>query len=313
MALISVVVPVYCNSDSLDALKSRLDAMTRKLPEDRFEYVLVDDGSIDDSFLKLEALSRSDPKLRVLKLSRNFGSNAAMLAGLTYARGDCAVVISADLQDPPELIPELVARWKEGFRVVLAARKRRDDTLITRFFAGIFNRLFRRLVFKDFPSKGFDFMLVDNRVREILTRLEERNSYLFGQVLWCGFKRTVIYYDRAARQQGQSRSQWTFVKKIKYFIDAFTAFSYVPIRLISALGFLMASAGLIYAAVLVFLRLYTQRVFPPGWVLLTVLFLTVSGVQLIFMGILGEYLWRVLDDSRKRPLYLVETEIGSTQ
>lgn len=310
MALISVIVPVYCNSKSLDLLKSRLDAMAQKLPGDRFEYILVDDGSSDDSFLLLQRLSQADPGLRVLKLSRNFGSNAAMLAGLTHAQGDCAVVISADLQDPPELIPELVGHWKNGFRVVLAARKKRDDALMTRLFAGIFNRLFRRLAFSDFPARGFDFMLIDNQVREIIVHMQERNSYLFGQVLWCGFKRTVIYYDRVARAQGQGKSKWTFVKKIKYFIDAFTAFSYVPIRLISTLGFLMAAAGLLYAMVLVGLRLWSQYEIPPGWAMLTVLFLTISGMQLIFMGILGEYLWRVLDDSRKRPLFLVESTVN---
>ncbi len=304
MKTLSIVVPVYCNSGSLQALKVEFDKVAAALSEYVCEFVFVDDGSPDDSYLVLKELA-ADPRVRVVKLSRNFGSNAAIHAGLTHAKGDAVAIISADLQDPPEMIPDLVRSWEKGFSVVLAARNNREDGLLTRFFSNIFNQLFRKFVFRDFPRGGFDFLLIDKKVVTILVDLAEKNSYIFGQVLWVGFKRTVLYYNRRQRHSG--RSHWTFLKKIKYFIDAFTAFSYLPIRLMSALGFIMATLGILYAGTVVILSRVFYYKIPTGWASLVIIILTVSGTQLILMGVLGEYLWRVLDESRRRPLYVVES------
>jgi len=307
MARVSVVVPVYFNAETLTALMERLASVSASIPEDDFEFWFVDDGSGDHSYEILVQLAKMDHRVHVIRLSRNFGSNAAILAGLSYAKGDCAVVISADLQDPPELIPQLLSSWHQGNQVVLAARQTREDPVLSRFFSSIFNRLFRRLVFHDFPANGFDFMLVDRRVVDILVRLSEKNSYIFGQTFWVGFKRHVIYYDRVKREKGRSR--WTIAKRIKYFVDAFTAFSYLPLRAASSLGILTAGLGFLYALFIIGMRV-TQNIPVPGWASLTVVVLITSGVQLLLIGVLGEYLWRVLDESRRRPPFIVESVVS---
>jgi polyisoprenyl-phosphate glycosyltransferase len=306
-ALVSVVIPVYFNAPSLSELVRRLGAMAESLRPHAFEFVFVDDGSGDSSFDVLAELARSDRRVRVLRLSRNFGSNAALLAGITYARGDCVVMLAADLQDPPELIPKMVWAWESGAEVVLAARRRRADPWLTRVFAAGFNQLFRRLVFRDWPAGGCDFMLVSGRVAGILAHLAERNSYIFGQAMWVGFKRHIIYYERGEREFGRSR--WTKLKKIKYFIDAFTAFSYLPVRMASLLGFALAAGAFIYAAAVIIARLL-NLIQEPGFSALMVVVLLTGGVQLIVIGLIGEYLWRVLEESRQRPAFLIEETVN---
>lgn len=307
MALISIVVPVYWNAETLPLLKQKFEAIAYQFPQDDFEFVFTDDGSGDHSFAVLSDLAHGDKRVRVLRLSRNFGSNPAILAGLTHCTGDCAVVISADLQDPPERIPEMIDHWKDGKEVVLAARRQRDDPFPSSLFATIFNQLFKRFVFPDFPEKGFDFMLIDRAVIDIVVGLQEKNSYIFGQVMWVGFNREVIYYDRTAREQGQSR--WTFTKKVKYFIDAFSAFTYLPLRLATAVGFIMGGLGFLYTLVVIGLNLLSS-VPIQGWSSLIVVVLVASGTQLILIGILGEYLWRVLDETRKRPAFIVHKTVN---
>jgi glycosyltransferase involved in cell wall biosynthesis len=306
--LVSVVVPVYFNASTLTELVARLEAVSDRLGPHELELVFVDDGSGDDSFAVLRELAARDDRIRALRLSRNFGSNAAILAGLTHAHGDAVVVLAADLQDPPELVPELVAAWDDGAEVVLAARRGRDDPFVSRVLSSAFNRLFRRLVFRDFPRGGFDFLLISRRVASVLVAMGERNSYIFGQVMWVGYERRVIEYDRAARSEGRSR--WTLGKKAKYFVDAFTAFSYVPIRAASLLGFVLALAGFGYAALVVVLRLTGVISGAPGFTTLTVLILLAAGIQLIVTGLLGEYLWRVLEETRRRPAFLVESSVN---
>lgn len=217
------------------------------------------------------------------------------------------MVLAADLQDPPEFIPQLIASWREGNQVVLAARRTRDDPFLSKLLATTFNRLFRRLVFQDFPSDGFDFMLIDRRVVDLLVALAEKNSYIFGQTMWVGFRRQVVYYDRGQRQHGHSR--WTVAKKVKYFIDAFTAFSYLPLRAASLLGLLLGLLGFLYALLVIGLRLL-KGIQVAGWASLVVVVLVTSGVQLVLTGVLGEYLWRVLDETRRRPPFIVEATLG---
>jgi dolichol-phosphate mannosyltransferase len=307
--LVSVVVPVYGNADDLRALHVRLSAAVAAAGDIESEFVFVDDGSADGSFAVLAALSAEDSRVRVLGLSRNFGSNAALLAGLAQSRGDAVMTLAADLQDPPELISPLVAAWREGAQVVLAVRRKRDDPLPSRLLAGLFNRLFRALVFPHFPKGGFDLVLLDRAVVDTILAMPEKNSYLFGQVLWVGFRRATVDYDRAARRSG--RSAWTLWRKVKYFIDAFTAFSYLPVRAASLLGLLLAGLGFAYAAVVVVLRLRGDIGEPRGFSALLVVILVTAGVQLIVAGLTGEYLWRVLEEVRPRPPYVVARRLNA--
>ena len=304
---VSVVVPVYFNAETLPALIERLRTVADRVPNCQLEMVFVDDGSRDRSFAVLCEEAARDDRIRAIRLSRNFGSNVAILAGLAHADGDVVVVISADLQDPPEMIPEMVAAWREGVDVVLAARQSREDPWLSRTLANSFNILFRKLAFRDFPPGGFDFMLISRRVSKLLVEMEEKNSYIFGQVMWVGFERTVLYYTRSARAAGRSR--WTVMRKVKYFIDAFSAFSYLPIRIASVLGFLLAITGLVYAAVILALILLGGG-FDMGHAAIVVTVLVGSGAQLVILGMIGEYLWRVLEESRHRPLYIVDTTVN---
>ncbi len=305
MALISIVIPVYYNAESLPALADRLAALAASQPEHRFEFIYVDDGSGDNSYEVLRGLAGQDERVRVVKLARNFGSNTAILAGMTYAQGDCVAFIAADLQDPPETLVEMIDLWESGTKVVLAARRdRRGDPWATRLFASLFNWLFKKLVFEGFSPQGIGFFLVDRQVVDVLIRCNEKNAHLIGLILWSGYHYEIVEYDRAERAHGRSR--WTFRKKFKYFIDAFAAFSYLPLRLASALGLLLAGAGGLYAIVVIAVRLLNQ-VPVPGWTALMVVVLLTSGAQLLILGILGEYLWRSFDAARARPLFVVET------
>lgn len=304
MALISIVVPVYYNAASLPALAERLAALADDRPAHRFEFIYVDDGSGDDSFAVLEQLAAQESRMRVVKLVRNFGSNTAILAGMTYAQGDCVGFIAADLQDPPETLAELIAQWEAGSKVVLAVRRdRHGDPWTTRLAANIFNWLFKKLVFDGLSPQGVGFFLVDRQVADVLIRCEEKNAHLIGLILWSGFKCATVLYDRIEREHGKSR--WTFRKKMKHFIDAFAAFSYLPLRLASGLGLFLAAAGGCYAIFLIAMRLI-EEITVSGWTELMVLVLIVSGAQLLILGIIGEYLWRNLDATRHRPLFIVD-------
>jgi glycosyltransferase involved in cell wall biosynthesis len=307
LKLVSVVVPVYFNEASLPDLLRRLQAVAESLKPIEMEFVFVDDGSGDTSFRVLVGLSVTDNRLKVLRLSRNFGSNAAILAGLTYATGDAVAVIAADLQDPPELIPKMVHAWQEGAEVVLGARSTRADPWLSKGLASIFNRLFKQVVFRDWPKDGCDFILVSRRVASTLARMAEKNSYIFGQAMWLGFTRQTLFYERSEREHGRSR--WTTLKKVKYFIDAFTAFSYLPVRLASLLGFVLAFAGFSYAAIVAILRL-ANIIQEPGFAGLVVAVFVTSGVQLVVLGLIGEYLWRVLEETRQRPAFVVAEAIN---
>jgi dolichol-phosphate mannosyltransferase len=304
MALVSVVVPVYHNAASLPMLLARLQELARANPEE-FEFVFVDDGSGDDSFGVLQELSRDEPQMRVLRLSRNFGSSAAILAGLDHAVGDVVAVIAADLQDPPEMIADMVEHWRQGRKVVLAARHSRGDSWTTRFMAAIYYRLFRRFALERMPPGGFDCFLVDRRVADLLRSIPENNVYLMGLLLWLGFDPIVLPYHRAARAPEHGRSRWTFARKVKYLIDGFVGFSYLPMRAAWLAGLLLGLVGLLGLAIVLGRRLFLDRPIPE-WGAVTLVILVVSGVQLLMTGILGEYLWRNLEETRRRPRYIVE-------
>ncbi len=312
MALVSIVVPVYHNAASLPELLSRFQGLAGRSRGDRFEFVFVDDGSRDHSFTVLQSLQQTDERVRVIKLSRNFGSNAALLAGLDQARGDVVAAIAADLQDPPELIDEMLAQWRQGHKVVLAARRSRGDPLLTRLLASTFYLLFRRFAIPSMPRQGFDFFLIDRQVCDLIKGIQESNAYLMGMILWVGFEPAILYYHRREREQRFGKSMWSLTKKLKYFIDAFVAFSYVPVRAASLLGIGLSILGLLYALALLILRLFSG-IPVVGWVSLMAVLLVVSGVQLLMTGILGEYLWRNLDETRRRPRFVIDRVIEKAE
>ncbi len=305
MSKVSIVVPVYYNAPSLHALAERLAALAEAHPEHEFEFVYVDDGSGDNSFAVLKEIAIADARVRVVKLARNFGSNVAILAGISHAIGDCVGFVAADLQDPPEAYHEMLKHWEAGSKIVFAVRADRvGDPWATRLFAGVFNWLFKTLVFPGFSPQGVGFFLVDRQVADLLLQCKEKNAHLIGLLFWLGYAYDVVEYERAQRDHGRSR--WTLGKKFKYFIDAFVAFSYLPLRAASALGLLLAGLGGLYAIIVTAIRIFDQ-VPVPGWTALMVVVLLTSGTQLLILGVLGEYLWRNFDATRSRPLFVVDT------
>jgi polyisoprenyl-phosphate glycosyltransferase len=299
--LVTVVVPVYFNAESLPRLAGRLRAIADGADWD-MEVVFVDDGSSDASWDRIGEIARGWPRARGVRLTRNFGSQIAITAGLAEAKGDAAAVLSADLQEPPELLPDMVAAWRRGATSVLAVRRSRPEGLATRAAAGFYYRTLRRLAFSDMPPGGFDCFLIGRPAIDFLVQSREIHTSLPGLLLWGGFATALVTYDRAAREEGESR--WTVAKKIKYFIDAVVSFSYAPLRWMSVTGAGLALAAFAYAVFLVIYKLLHGQPIE-GWTSLMVALAFFSGVQLLSLGILGEYLWRTLDAARARRGYLV--------
>jgi dolichol-phosphate mannosyltransferase len=303
MTTLSIIIPVYFNAPNLPLTYEKLkqDVLTTKLFN--YELIFVDDGSGDDSWSVLQQLKKNDSHVKLLKLSRNFGSHAAILAGLTVATGQAVTVISADLQDPPVIITQMFAKWQEGNKVVLAVRQDRHEPPLQKFLSNTYYSLMRRFALANMPPKGFDCFLIDQKVAHLLTQIEEKNSTIMGQILWCGFSPAQIFYTRQTRLIGKSR--WTLAKKIKLFIDSFIAFSYFPLRLMSVLGIFIAFASFIYGIFILINRLFFY-IPIQGYTTLAVLILFLSGIQMIMLGIIGEYLWRNFDASRRRPPFIIE-------
>jgi len=304
MALISITIPSYNEEENLPVLYERLKHVSEAL-EHTFEFIFVDDGSSDGSFQFLEDLARKDSRVKVIKFSRNFGSHAACLAGLAKATGDACTFLSADLQDPPEMIATLISEWAKGYEVVFGIREWGKES--SRLFQKIYYKAVRRFALRNMPETGTDVFLIDRKVVDTVVSIREKNTSIFGLILWSGFKQTIVQYRKGMRQKGISK--WTLGKKIKLFIDTFVSFSYIPLRLISVVGIMLAFMGFLYAFFIVFNRLFFS-VPVEGWASLMVVLLVVSGTQLVFLGVLGEYLWRNFDETRKRPVFIIDRMIG---
>jgi polyisoprenyl-phosphate glycosyltransferase len=301
-ALFSIVIPVYDNEASLAELHARLIEVAGRHPEVPYEIVFVDDGSEDGSFARLEAIAASDPHVRAVQLSRNFGSHNACLAGLSVARGECAAIIGADLQDPPDLPWRMLEQWSPATPVVVASRHTRDDDGSRVLFATLYYEIMRRLAFPRLPRGGFDCFLIDRCVIDHLAAFSESNASISGMVMWTGFAFTEVTYDRLARPFGRSR--WTFGKRVKLLIDSVVGFSYAPIRVMSAIGMSLGIMGFLYAGWIAFRKL-TAGIEVTGWSSLMAALMVLSGVQLIALGVLGEYVWRALDAARQRPNFII--------
>ena len=300
---VSVVVPVFNNAETLSELVSRL--LVAKLPSSvapTLEICLVDDGSTDDSWTVMRALRAQFPDaVTVVRLSRNFGQVGALLAGYRLVRGDAIMTISADLQDDAALLTELTDRWVAGADVVIANRAAREDSfrslLISRIAYGVARRGYPKM-----PAGGFDCFLLSRRAMDVLNELPGNHRFLQGDVLWLGLPTVFVPYTRQKRPAG--KSGWTLSKRTKYFVDLMIDATFLPIKFMSRIGILVAIAGLLYAVVIVVLRLLGETPIP-GWAPLMITGLLVGGVIMVMLGIIGEYVWRMNDEIRGRPPYLI--------
>jgi dolichol-phosphate mannosyltransferase len=303
----SVVAPVFNEEETLPHFYERIRAVMEGLSEP-FELLLVNDGSRDSSFQMMKELHERDPRVRVIDFSRNFGHQIAISAGLDYAQGQAIVIVDSDLQDPPEVIPRLVERWKNGAEVVYAQRARRaGETKFKLVTATLFYRLIRSITSVNIPRDVGDFRLMDRRVVDALVSMREHHRFMRGLSAWVGFRQEAVLYDRQERFAGQTK--YPLMKMIHFSLDAITSFSHLPLQLATTFGFILASISLIGIIVAAFLRLFVGAIVGQASTLILVLFL--GGVQLIFLGVIGEYLGRIYDEVRARPLYIVHHVLGA--
>jgi glycosyltransferase involved in cell wall biosynthesis len=305
MPKLSIIIPCYYNEENLPVTWPRLVANESLFPEEvEFEYIFVDDGSKDNTLNELVKIHKENPdKVKVIKLAGNVGSYNAIVAGMEYATGDCNAIIAADLQDPPELMVEMYAHWKNGFKLVIGNRKDREESFMQKFFSNTFHGIMKKIALKNIPDGGFDFVFFDKQVCEQIVKMKEGNSNVFYLMTWMGYAYVNIPYVRKEREIGKSR--WTLQKKIKLLIDSLLAFSYFPIRAISVLGLLLGGIAFSYG-IYVLVSKFLGEIDVQGWTALMLVLLFVSSFQMIALGIIGEYVWRGLDASRKRPLYVVD-------
>jgi len=302
---VSLVIPVYYNEENLRPLYADLkEKFISKINYD-YEIVMVNDGSKDKSYEVMKELASEDKNIKIISLSRNFGSHAAILCGISHCTGDCAVIKAADLQEPTELLLEMVKSWEKGNNVVLAVREGRDESRKQTFFANFYYKLVQKTALPEMPDRGFDVYLIDRKVITVLKNLDERNSALTGQILWSGFRTGKVYYHRLAREIGESK--WTLKKKIRLVMDTLFSFTSLPITVVLYAGGISMLIAVIWAIVVGISKLVGD-INVSGWTTLFIFNLFSFGVTMMTLGILGEYLWRTFDASRNRPPYIIEEE-----
>jgi len=299
LTLLSVVAPVYNEEATVHEFYSRVCSALEGL---RFELVLIDDGSTDGSTARLEQLAASDPRVRVVFLSRNFGHQTALTAGLDHACGDAVVMLDADLQDPPELIPRMLDHWRTGCDVVYAVREQREgESRFKLATARWFYKLFDKLAHVELQHNSGDFRLLDRRALNALLSMRERNRFLRGMTVWVGYTQAAVPYRRDPRYAGKTK--YTLSKMMKFSLDAISSFSHRPLQLATLLGFLISTLAFVAIPVVIILRLAGS--YLPGFSAITITVLLLGGIQLITIGIIGEYVGRIYDEVKGRPLYLV--------
>jgi dolichol-phosphate mannosyltransferase len=299
---ISFVVAVYHNEGAISKTHEKIRSVfSNELADHEYEIVFVDDGSKDGSLREVLSLREQDPRVKVITFTRNFGQMAAMLAGFKEATGDAVINISADLQDPVELIPQMIEKWQGGAEIVICYRTDRSDTL----FAKLFSRLaygVLRISLPQIPPGGFDFVLMDRKVMDEFNSIDVRHRFFQGDLLWTGYRTSFIPYVRLKRTIG--KSQYNFGKKLKNFLDAVLDASYLPIRFISLIGVITSALGVLYSATIVFSWLRGETPFA-GWAPIMIAILLVGGLIMVMLGVIGEYVWRINEEVRKRPNYVV--------
>lgn len=304
--LVSIITPAYNEAKNLPEFYQQLKQMADE-HQLNWQWLIIDDHSDDDTFQVISKMQKSDSRIKGIRFSRNFGSHTAIACGLEHATGQCAIVMAADLQDPPGAIPIVLNKWMEGFHIVWAARAKREGENITNIaFSRMFFFMMRYIVgIKEMPATGADFFLLDRRVIKSFTLFDEKNLSIAALITWMGYRQAIVSYNKKARLHGSSG--WTLRKKINIIIDSITSFSFLPIRLMSFVGMLVSILGFVYAGFVSWNAITGNP--PDGWASLMVVVLIIGGFQILMMGILGEYLWRALDESRRRPKYLIEEKI----
>lgn len=312
--LVSIIVPFFNEEENIAALISRLQALAR-LEVVRWEFVFVDDGSTDATRNRLLGETPKLPRWKVIQLSRNFGQQGAYRAGLDAAGGDAVIFLDADLQDPPELIPEMIGRWQQGAQLVTACRKSRAETGARRMFFDAFHAVFFRVTHGIMPKNSGTFGLMDRAIAEQLRRMPELNLFLPALRCWVGFRQEIVWYDRAVRSGAPKQS---FARLCSYAWNGITSFSTVPLKMISLLGILISAIGFSYAAVLLFVRFlqwwgWFPSLIVQGFTTLAVAVLCLGGIQLLCLGIIGEYLGKIYTEVKGRPAYVVAETLQSEQ
>jgi dolichol-phosphate mannosyltransferase len=304
----SVIAPCFNEEGVLPELHRRIREVMDQTGE-TWELVLINDGSRDRTPEMMRELHAADPRIKVVDFARNFGHQIAVTAGLDYARGDAVIIIDADLQDPPEVVLQMIECWKRGYEVVYAVRtERKGETWFKEFTAKLFYRIIYRITDVDIPRDTGDFRLMDRKVVEAMKQMRERHRFIRGMTSWVGFRQTGVHYVRQERFAGETH--YPFRKMFKFALDAITSFSYAPLQLATYLGFIIAGLSALAAVLVVYARLFmgASPFYGQATTLVTVLFL--GGVQLITLGIIGEYLGRIYDEVKGRPLYLVREALG---
>ena len=298
---LSFVIPVFRNEGSIKPTFEKLLDLVKSL-NISYEFIFVNDGSDDNSLRELIDLHKQDKNVKVISFSRNFGQVAAVIAGLKEVTGDAVVSMSADLQEPITLIENMIDRWKAGNEIVICHRVDREDSFIANNASKVFYKLMK-YVNPKMPKGGFDFLLIDKKAVNVLNQIDERNRFFQGDILWLGFNTSFIPYSRLKRTIG--KSQWTLSKKLKYFIDGLLNTSYIPIRLMSLIGIGISFLGFIYAIVIAYNRFINNTPFD-GWAPIMITILIVGGLIMLMLGIIGEYVWRTYDETRKRAIYIIK-------
>jgi polyisoprenyl-phosphate glycosyltransferase len=303
----SIVIPVYNEAEVLPTLYDRLTRVMNGLGEP-YEIIFVNDGSADESPLLLQDLQAKDECVKFLSLSRNFGHQIAITAGLDHSRGQAVVVMDADLQDPPEVIPRLIEQWRKGYDIVFAVRqKRRGEGLLKRATAALFYRILQHLTATEIPLDAGDFRLMSRRAVEALNDIRERNRFIRGLAGWVGFRQTSVSFVRDIRHAG--RTKFPLKDMLRFALTGIVSFSLVPLQLAGYLGFLVSSVSFFYMVYAIGLKLFTDRV-VLGWTSVMVAVLFLGGVQLLSLGIIGEYIGRIYDEVKQRPLYIIDEARG---
>ena len=303
----TIIVPVYCNETSLEILYKEVEEkVLNRNPNLNGKIVFCDDRSTDKSYNVLKELQSKNPEIGLIRFTRNFGQTAGIYCCLKEFESKSYIIMSADLQDPVSLINEFLEHhFKNGFHIVAGVRESREDGFISSFFSSLFYFFLRKLNFSNYPKSGFDFILISRKMRDIMLNLNDSNPFWQGQMMWSGLSKKFIPYKRKKRELGVSK--YTFSKRIKYFIDGIFGFSFAPIRFITIIGLIMSIIAFSFILFFVSMKIiYGEGYSISGWTSIVSLLLLGFGFQFIFLGIIGEYLWRNLDQTRKRPLYLID-------
>ena len=304
---LSIIIPIYNEEDNLGYLFERLESVLENL-NTNYEIICINDGSKDNSLEALKKHNLRNPHIKVVNFSRNFGKEVALSAGLDYSSGAAAIPIDADSQDPPELIEQLVAKWQEGYDVVYATRRVRDEGWFKNFTASGFYRVISKISKTQIPANTGDFRLIDRRVIEALKQMPERNRFMKGMFAWVGFKQTSVFFDRPQRYKGST--SWNYWKLWNFAIDGITSFSSVPLKIWTYVGLLISFFAFIYASFLIIRIVIRGYIDVPGYASTLVIILFFGGIQLITLGVIGEYLGRVYEEVKARPLYFVRDSYG---